>query len=118
MNGEQQIADGARQLEPLIAGLNNIHEGTALLYSAMDGQGSADEDLRVASGQLAAGTQLLKDNLDKMSGILDSLDSVEQLGGQLISEAQALSSTLQNQVATPLQSAAAVSYTHLSAEML
>ena len=69
MNGEQQIADGARQLEPLIAGLNNIHEGTALLYSAMDGQGSADEDLRVASGQLAAGTQLLKDNLDKMSGI-------------------------------------------------
>ena len=106
VNGEQQIADGARQLEPLIAGLNNIHEGTALLYSAMDGQGSADEDLRVASGQLAAGTQLLKDNLDKMSGILDSLDSVEQLGGQLISEAQALSSTLQNQVATPLQSAA------------
>ena len=106
VNGEQQIADGARQLEPLIAGLNNIHEGTALLYSAMDGQGSADEDLRVASGQLAAGTQLLKDNLDKMSGILDSLDSVEQLGGQLISEAQALSSTLQNQVAAPLQSAA------------
>ncbi|MGO5550816.1 hypothetical protein ACTQW9_16335 [Lachnospiraceae bacterium LCP19S3_B12] len=106
VNGEQQIADGARQLEPLIAGLNNIHEGTALLYSAMDGQGSADEDLRVASGQLAAGTQLLKDNLDKMSGILDSLDSVEQLGGQLISEAQALSSTLQNQVATPLRSAA------------
>lgn len=106
VNGEQQIADGARQLEPLIAGLNNIHEGTALLYSAMDGQGSADEDLRVASGQLAAGTQLLKDNLDRMSGILDSLDSVEQLGGQLISEAQALSSTLQNQVATPLQSAA------------
>lgn len=106
VNGEQQLADGARQLEPLIAGLNNIHEGTALLYSAMDGQGSADEDLRVASGQLAAGTQLLKDNLDKMSGILDSLDSVEQLGGQLISEAQALSSTLQNQVAAPLQSAA------------
>ena len=110
VNGEQQIADGARQLEPLIAGLNNIHEGTALLYSAMDGQGSADEDLRVASGQLAAGTQLLKDNLDKMSGILDSLDSVEQLGGQLISEAQALSSTLQNQVATPLQSAAGGSF--------
>ena len=107
VSGEEQLAAGAAQLQPLVSGLNTLRQGTALLNSVLDGEGSETEDLKVASEKLAAGSQQLKDSLDQMSQLLGSLDSVEKLGSQLISGAKSMSSTLQSQVAAPLQNTAA-----------
>ncbi len=107
VSGEEQLAAGAAQLQPLVSGLNSLRQGTVLLNSVLDGEGSETEDLKVASQKLAAGSQELKDGLDQMSQLLGSLDSVEKLGSQLISGAKSMSSTLQSQVAAPLQNTAA-----------
>ena len=106
VSGEEQLASGAAQLQPLVSGLNTLRQGTALLNSVLDGEGSETEDLKVASQKLADGTKQLKDSLDQMSQLLSSLDSAETLGNQLISGAKSMSTTLQTQVAAPLQTLA------------
>lgn len=101
VKGEQQLAEGAKALEPLVSGLGQISGAIDQMNAALDGQGSAEEDIRAASQALAAGTKQLQDSLANLGELTGQVDALAAQGNQLIKDAQSLSSTMETAVAAP-----------------
>lgn len=63
VDGEKQLAAGASQLTQLSTGLKKVQSAIAKMEASTDGKGKDREDIKVASSELAAGTQALEDSL-------------------------------------------------------
>lgn len=102
VGGEKKLAKGAEELSALSTGLTQVQQAVSALNKALDGKD--ENDIKLASSQLAAGTKQLKDTLGttEMKALLSQVDSMVETGNELIAETDSLSSSLQDGIATPV----------------
>lgn len=105
--GEQQLSAGAAQLSTLSTGLQQVQEAIATINAAVDGEG--ENDIKAGAAQLAAGTQQLEDALgeESVKALLSQVNGMVATGNELIDQTKALSSSLQDGIAKPVQNIAA-----------
>ncbi len=101
VNGEKQLSDGAEKLSALSSGLTTVQNAISTLNAAMDGKGAKDEDLKVATSELAKGTAAMEAALgsESIQEMLSTVQGMVDDGKSLISTA----GELQKQLAQPLQ---------------
>lgn len=101
VKGEKKLSDGAAQLSALSSGLTTVQNAISTLNAAMDGKGATDEDLKVASSELAKGTAAMEAALgsESIQKMLSTVQGMVDDGKSLISTA----GELQKQLAEPLQ---------------
>ena len=103
IGGEQQLAAGAAKLSQLSSGLKTVQGAISQLNAAIDGEGSATEDIQSASRQLAAGTAQLKTALNDgiavpVQNIAGNLQSLSQQLGAINQQLATLDTTCQSAV--------------------
>lgn len=101
VKGEKKLSDGAAQLSALSSGLTTVQNAISTLNAAMDGKGATDEDLKVASSELAKGTAAMEAALgsESIQGMLSTVQGMVDDGKSLISTA----GELQKQLDEPLK---------------
>ena len=102
--GEKQLAAGASQLTQLSTGLKKVQSAIAKMEASTDGKGKDREDIKVASSELAAGTQALEDSLGtkQVQALMAQVGSMVQTGNELIAQTEQLESGMQKGVAEPV----------------
>lgn len=101
--GEEKLAEGAKQLSALSEGLTRIQEAVRILSESADGTGSAEEDLLVAAGELADGTETLSQALksETVQKLLEQVDEMTKTGQELTSAAGELGKDIEKEIAGP-----------------
>lgn len=101
--GEEKLAEGAKQLSALSEGLTRIQEAVRILSESADGTGSAEEDLLVATGELADGTETLSQALksETVQKLLEQVDEMTKTGQELTSAAGELGKDIEKEIAGP-----------------
>lgn len=101
--GEEKLAEGAKQLSALSEGLTRIQEAARILSESTDGTGSAEEDLLVAAGELADGTETLSQALksETVQKLLEQVDEMTKTGQELTSAAGELGKDIEKEIAGP-----------------
>ena len=101
--GEEKMAEGAKQLSALSEGLTRIQEAVRILSESTDGTGSAEEDLLVAAGELADGTETLSQALksETVQKLLEQVDEMTKTGQELTSAAGELGKDIEKEIAGP-----------------
>lgn len=101
--GEEKLAEGAKQLSALSEGLTRIQEAVRILSESTDGTGSAEEDLLVAAGELADGTETLSQALksETVQKLLEQVDEMTKTGQELTSAAGELGKDIEKEIAGP-----------------
>ena len=101
--GEEKLAEGAKQLSALSEGLTRIQEAARILSESADGTGSAEEDLLVAAGELADGTETLSQALksETVQKLLEQVDEMTKTGQELTSAAGELGKDIEKEIAGP-----------------
>lgn len=104
VDGEKQLAEGASQLTQLSTGLKKVQSAIAKMEASTDGKGKDREDIKVASSELAAGTQALEDSLGtkQVQALMAQVGSMVQTGNELIAQTEQLESGMQKGVAEPV----------------
>ena len=104
VDGEKQLAAGASQLTQLSAGLKKVQSAIAKMEASTDGRGKDTEDIKVASSELAAGTQALEDSLGtkQVQALMAQVGSMVQTGNELIAQTEQLESGMQKGIAEPV----------------
>ena len=104
VDGEKQLAAGASQLTQLSTGLKKVQSAIANMEASTDGKGKDREDIKVASSELAAGTQALEDSLGtkQVQALMAQVGSMVQTGNELIAQTEQLESGMQKGVAEPV----------------
>ena len=104
VDGEQQLAEGASQLTQLSTGLKKVQSAIAKMEASTDGKGKDREDIKVASSELAAGTQALEDSLGtkQVQALMAQVGSMVQTGKELIAQTEQLESGMQKGVKEPV----------------
>ena len=104
VDGEKQLAAGASQLTQLSTGLKKVQSAIAKMEASTDGKGKDREDIKVASSELAAGTQALEDSLGtkQVQALIAQVGSMVQTGNELIAQTEQLESGMQKGVAEPV----------------
>lgn len=104
VDGEKQLAAGASQLTQLSTGLKKVQSAIAKMEASTDGKGEDTEDIKVASSELAAGTQALEDSLGtkQVQALMAQVGSMVQTGNELIAQTEQLESGMQKGVAEPV----------------
>ena len=104
VDGEKQLAAGASQLTQLSPGLKKVQSAIAKMEASTDGKGKDREDIKVASSELAAGTQALEDSLGtkQVQALMAQVGSMVQTGNELIAQTEQLESGMQKGVAEPV----------------
>ena len=104
VDGEKQLADGASQLTQLSTGLKKVQSAIAKMEASTDGKGKDKEDIKVASSELAAGTQALEDSLGtkQVQALMAQVGSMVQTGNELIAQTEQLESGMQKGVKEPV----------------
>lgn len=102
--GEKQLAAGASQLTQLSTGLKKVQSAIAKMEASTDGKGKDREDIKVASSELAAGTQALEDSLGtkQVQALMAQVGSMVQTGNELIAQTEQLESGMQKGVKEPV----------------
>ena len=74
------------------------------MEASTDGKGKDREDIKVASSELAAGTQALEDSLGtkQVQALMAQVGSMVQTGNELIAQTEQLESGMQKGVAEPV----------------
>lgn len=101
IGGEQQLAAGAAKLSQLSSGLKTVQGAISQLNAAIDGEGSATEDIQSASRQLAAGTAQLKASLgsQEVQALLGQVENMLTTGNEMIEQTEQLGA-INQQLAT------------------
>lgn len=101
--GEEKLAEGAKQLSALSEGLTRIQEAVRILSESTDGTGSAEEDLLVAAGELADGTETLSQALksETVQKLLEQVDEMTKTGQELTAAAGELGKDIEKEIAGP-----------------
>lgn len=104
VDGEKQLAEGASQLTQLSTGLKKVQSAIAKMEASTDGKGKDREDIKVASSELAAGTQALEDSLGtkQVQALMAQVGSMVQTGKELIAQTEQLESGMQKGVKEPV----------------
>ena len=104
VDGEKQLAAGASQLTQLSTGLKKVQSAIAKMEASTDGKGKDRADIKVASSELAAGTQALEDSLGtkQVQALMAQVGSMVQTGNELIAQTEQLESGMQKGVAEPV----------------
>ena len=104
VDGEKQLADGASQLTQLSTGLKKVQSAIAKMEASTDGKGKDKEDIKVASSELAAGTQALEDSLGtkQVQALMAPVGFIVQPGSELIAQTEQLESGMQKGVKEPV----------------
>lgn len=104
VDGEKQLVEGASQLTQLSTGLKKVQSAIAKMEASTDGKGKDREDIKVASSELAAGTQALEDSLGtkQVQALMAQVGSMVQTGNELIAQTEQLESGMQKGVAEPV----------------
>lgn len=104
VDGEKQLAEGASQLTQLSTGLKKVQSAIAKMEASTDGKGKDREDIKVASSELAAGTQALEDSLGtkQVQALMAQVGSMVQTGNELIAQTEQLESGMQKGVKEPV----------------
>lgn len=104
VDGEKQLAAGASQLTQLSIGLKKVQSAIAKMEASTDGKGKDREDIKVASSELAAGTQALEDSLGtkQVQALMAQVGSMVQTGNELIAQTEQLESGMQKGVKEPV----------------
>lgn len=104
VDGEKQLAEGASQLTQLSTGLKKVQSAIAKMEASTDGKGKDREDIKVASSELAAGTQALEDSLGtkQVQALMAQVGSMVQTGNELIVQTEQLESGMQKGVKEPV----------------
>ena len=104
VDGEKQLAAGASQLTQLSTGLKKVQSAIAKMEASTDGKGKDREDIKVASSELAAGTQALEDSLGtkQVQALMAQVGSMVQTGNELIAQTEQLESGMQKGVKEPV----------------
>ena len=108
IGGEQQLAEGAAKLSQLSSGLKTVQGAINQLNAAIDGEGSATEDIQSASKQLAAGTAQLKASLgsQEVQALLGQVENMLTTGNEMIEQTEQLETALNDGIAVPVQNIA------------
>ena len=108
IGGEQQLAAGAAKLSQLSSGLKTVQGAINQLNAAIDGEGSATEDIQSASKQLAAGTAQLKASLgsQEVQALLGQVENMFTTGNEMIEQTEQLETALNDGIAVPVQNIA------------
>lgn len=111
IGGEQQLAAGAAKLSQLSSGLKTVQGAISQLNAAIDGEGSATEDIQSASRQLAAGTAQLKASLgsQEVQALLGQVENMLTTGNEMIEQTEQteqLETALNDGIAVPVQNIA------------
>ena len=108
IGGEQQLAAGAAKLNQLSSGLKTVQGAINQLNAAIDGEGSATEDIQSASKQLAAGTAQLKASLgsQEVQALLGQVENMLTTGNEMIEQTEQLETALNDGIAVPVQNIA------------
>ena len=108
IGGEQQLAAGAAKLSQLSSGLKTVQGAINQLNAAIDGEGSATEDIQSASKQLAAGTAQLKASLgsQEVQALLGQVENMLTTGNEMIEQTEQLETALNDGIAVPVQNIA------------
>ena len=108
IGGEQQLAAGAAKLSQLSSGLKTVQGAINQLNAAIDGEGSATEDIQSASKQLAAGTAQLKASLgsQEVQALLGQVENMLTTGNEMIEQTEQLETALNDGIAVPVQNLA------------
>ena len=108
IGGEQQLAAGAAKLSQLSSGLKTVQGAINQLNAAIDGEGSATEDIQSASKQLAAGTAQLKASLgsQEVQALLGQVENMLTTGTEMIEQTEQLETALNDGIAVPVQNIA------------
>ena len=108
IGGEQQLAAGAAKLSQLSSGLKTVQGAINQLNAAIDGEGSATEDIQSASRQLAAGTAQLKASLgsQEVQALLGQVENMLTTGNEMIEQTEQLETALNDGIAVPVQNIA------------
>ena len=108
IDGEQQLAAGAAKLSQLSSGLKTVQGAISQLNAAIDGEGSATEDIQSASRQLAAGTAQLKASLgsQEVQALLGQVENMLTTGNEMIEQTEQLETALNDGIAVPVQNIA------------
>lgn len=105
IGGEKKLAKGASQLTTLSKGLSQVQGAIDKMKASTDGKGKNTEDLKVASAELAAGTQKLKAALGsaEVQALLGQVDDMVKTGNELITETGNLQTAMNTGIAAPVQ---------------
>ena len=108
IGGEQQLAAGAAKLSQLSSGLKTVQGAINQLNAAIDGEGSATEDIQSASKQLAAGTAQLKASFgsQEVQALLGQVENMLTTGNEMIEQTEQLETALNDGIAVPVQNIA------------
>ena len=108
IGGEQQLAAGAAKLSQLSSGLKTVQGAINQLNAAIDGEGSATEDIQSASKQLAAGTAQLKASLgsQEVQALLGQVENMLTTGNEMIEQTEQLETALNDGIAVPVHNIA------------
>lgn len=108
IGGEQQLAAGAAKLSQLSSGLKTVQGAINQLNAAIDGEGSATEDIQSASKQLVAGTAQLKASLgsQEVQALLGQVENMLTTGNEMIEQTEQLETALNDGIAVPVQNIA------------
>ena len=108
IGGEQQLAAGVAKLSQLSSGLKTVQGAINQLNAAIDGEGSATEDIQSASKQLAAGTAQLKASLgsQEVQALLGQVENMLTTGNEMIEQTEQLETALNDGIAVPVQNIA------------
>ena len=108
IGGEQQLAAGVAKLSQLSSGLKTVQGAINQLNAAIDGEGSATEDIQSASKQLAAGTAQLKTSLgsQEVQALLGQVENMLTNGNEMIEQTEQLETALNDGIAVPVQNIA------------
>lgn len=108
IGGEQQLAAGVAKLSQLSSGLKTVQGAINQLNAAIDGEGSATEDIQSASKQLAAGTAQLKTSLgsQEVQALLGQVENMLTTGNEMIEQTEQLETALNDGIAVPVQNIA------------
>ena len=104
VDGEKQLAAGASELTELSTGLKKVQSAIARMEASTDGKGKNTEDIKVASSELAAGTQALEESLGtkQVQALMAQVGSMVQTGNELIAQTEQLETGMQQGVAEPV----------------
>ena len=98
----------AAKLSQLSSGLKTVQGAISQLNAAIDGEGSATEDIQSASRQLAAGTAQLKASLgnQEVQALLGQVENMLTTGNEMIEQTEQLETALNDGIAVPVQNIA------------
>ena len=105
VGGEKKLAKGAKQLTTLSEGLTKIQGAIDKMKASTDNKGKAEEDLKVASTQLAAGTARLKKALGsaEVQALLGQVDGMVKTGNEMIAETEKLQTAMNTGIGAPVK---------------